>query len=81
MKKDTLYEIITNEEDGFLKVKTLYMFIKKAIYGDLALKMIKASVPYDVILQALSDDEDDRSEPIEYTSEFEAAKDIKNKMT
>ena len=81
MKKDTLYEMIADEEDDFLKAKTLYMLIKKVIYGDLALKMIKASVPYDIILQTLSDDEDDRSEPIEHTFEFEAAKDIKNKMT
>lgn len=69
--------MIADEEDGFLRAKTLYMFIKKAIYGDLALKMIKASVPYDIILQTLSDDEDDRSEPIEHTFEF----DIKNNIT
>lgn len=74
MKKDALYEMISVEEDGFLRAKTLYMFIKKAVYGELALKMIKESIPSEIILQTLLDDEDDEDdgavdgfEPKEYT--------------
>ena len=62
MKKDTLYEMIAVEEDGVFRVKTLYMFIKKAVYGELALKMIKASIPSEIILQTLLDDEDDEND-------------------
>ena len=35
----------------------------------------------DTLYEMIADDEDDRSEPIEHTFVFEAAKDIKNKMT